>query len=52
MAWNCSNIFLLLDQLTLEDETWRTHGHVMDSVLKNDVIECTRTEVSVQKTFY
>lgn len=24
----------------------------MDSVLKNDVIECTRTEVSFQETFY
>lgn len=34
----------------LEDETWRTHERVMDSVLKNDVIECTRTAASVQET--
>lgn len=34
----------------LVDETWRTHEHVMDSVLKNDVIECTHTAASVQET--
>lgn len=34
----------------LEDETSQTHGRVMDSVLKNDVIECTRSVASDQET--
>lgn len=34
----------------LEDETWQTRGHVMDSVIKSDVNECTRSAASVQET--